>query len=64
MRQDYLTTDSALDYLRERYSLVLTLDALRNRIQRGQIQTRKYHPRGMHLITRGELDRWVKEKAA
>ena len=37
MRQDYLTTDSALDYLREKYSLVLSLDALRHRIQRGQI---------------------------
>ena len=64
MRQDYLTTDSALDYLREKYSLVLSLDALRHRIQRGQIHTRKYHRQGQHLITRGELDRWVKGKSA
>ena len=60
MRLDYLTTASALEYLRESHGRVLTLDGLRKRIQRGDIVTKQYVARGSHLSTRGELDRWAR----
>lgn len=60
MRKPYLNTLEALDLLREEFDLLMTYEALKKHIQRGNLQTRQFKTGGTHLITRGALTEFIK----
>ena len=61
MRKPYLNTVEALDYIRIKFDHIMTYEALKKHIQRGNLKTKQFVPRGTHLITRGALDNFFKE---
>ena len=59
-RKPYLNTLETLDLLREDFDVLMTYEALKKHIQRGNLKTRQFKRGGTHLITRGALTEFIK----
>ena len=60
MRRPYLNTLETLDLLREDFDVLMTYEALKKHIQRGNLRTRQFKRGGTHLITRGAITEFIK----